>query len=328
MIELDRYVRSNLRTKQLQLLVAVDDFRNLSKVAAHAHVSQPAVSKSLGELERGLGLKLFERTARGVAPTVYGECLVRHARSVLSGLDQARDELRGLLSGASGRICVGVLPGAVPALLPQSLALLKGRSPNTNVLLREGTMETLLPELWQEKLDLIVGRLPARSGQELGEKILSEEPVTLVAGPHHPLAKRRRLHWLDVKEYPWVLPPVGALLREPLERAFEQHALPMPVNTIETLSIHVVSVYLQLTDAIGTMARDVAKYYQGLGQLAVLPLGFPRLLRPLGITWSRQRPLSPSTKLLMQCLEEVARPTQRTQPKKMGPGNASLNAPN
>lgn len=318
-MQFDSYIRAGLKPRHLHLLAALDDFRNVGKVAANANVTQPAVSKALAELERGLGVKLFERTARGIHPTVYGECLIRHARTVLDELTNARDELRGLISGASGSICIGALSTAAPALLPQSLTLLKQRSPGTTVLIREGTMESLLPELWSGKLDLIVGRLPNNGpAHGLDEKALTREAVTLVAGRHHPLTKRNRLRWADLKEFPWVLPPMGTLLREPLERAFERHAIPMPSNRVETLSVHIIRAYLQLTDAIAALAGDVSMHDQGLGLIAILPLELPKLLRPVGMTWSKERALSPSAKLMMRCLEEVAHPSKALQTRRMG----------
>jgi len=309
MSQLDVYVRTSFKPRHLQLLVALDEIRHLGKVAASINVSQPAVSKSLGELERGLGLKLFERTARGVVPTAYGECLIRHARIMLSELAQARDELRGLASGSSGSVRVGVLATAALELLPRALATLKSRQPGISVLAREGTVETLLPELWLGNLDLIVGRLPdGRSAQELGEKTLMEEGVSVVVGRHHPLVRRKRLHWSDLRSFPWVLPPVNTLLREPLERVFEIHGIAIPANRIETLSVHVIRAYLHYTNAIAALAADVSRYYESLNLLAVLPLELPRLVRPVGVVWSRHRPLAPGAQALIQCLEEVARP--------------------
>ena len=139
MAQLDSYLRTDLKPRHLHLLVALDNIRNLGRAAETMHVTQPAVSKSLAELERGLGLRLFERTSRGVHPTIYGECLIRHARSVLTDLAQARDELRGLASGSSGNISVGVLATAALALLPRALAMLKSRHPGMTVLVREGS---------------------------------------------------------------------------------------------------------------------------------------------------------------------------------------------
>lgn len=322
MSQLDAFIRTSFKPRHWQLLVALDDIRHLGKVAASINVSQPAISKALGELERGLGLRLFERTARGVIPTTYGQCLIRHARAMQSELAQARDELQGLVSGASGSIRVGVLATAALELLPRALAELKAKQPGVFVLVREGIVETLLPELWLGNLDLIVGRLPQEGAQGLGEKILMEEGVSVVTGRHHPLVRRKRLRWSDLKEYPWVLPPVNTLLREPLERLFQDHALTMPVNRIETLSVHVIRAYLHHTNAIAALATDVSSYYESLGLLAVLPLDLPKLVRPVGIIWNRRRPVSPSAQALMQCLEAVAR---RARSPKAAAGTTNMN---
>ena len=309
MTQFDTYLRTSFKPRYLQLLVALDDIRHIGKVAASVNVTQSAVSKALAELERGLGLKLFERTARGVHPTVYGECLIRHARVMLGDLAHARDELRGLRSGSSGNVKVGVLGTAALDLLPRSIALFKKRQPSVTVLVREGTMEQLLPELWLGNLDLIVGRLPDRGmAHGLAVKVLIEEGVSLVTGPHHPLVGRPRVRWSDLHGYPWVLPPVNTLLREPLERAFEHHGLSMPLNRIEALSVHVIRGYLNHHDAIAALATDVSKYYVSLEMLAILPLKLPRLVRPVGATWSRQRALAPGAQELLACLEEAVRP--------------------
>ncbi|TAK86672.1 MAG: LysR family transcriptional regulator [Betaproteobacteria bacterium] len=300
----DWYIRRHLKLRHLQLLVAIDDLRNLGRVAASLNITQPAVSKMLGEVEKGLGVTLFERTARGVNPTVYGAALIDHARTVLGNLDVARAELRDLLSGASGKVAVGALPAVAPTLLPRSLALLKDRSPGTSVLVREGTQESLLQELLRGKLDLVVGTLPGRA-PHFEEKVLYEDRFRLVARRQHPLAGRTRVTWSDLREYPWVLPPVGSLLREPLEVTFEEHGLAIPRNQIETLSVHVISGYVESTDAIGCLREAVAHRYQALGALAVLPLDLPKMLGPVGMTWSRERLLSSSARLMMKCLENA-----------------------
>jgi DNA-binding transcriptional LysR family regulator len=305
--QLDWYIRANLKPRHLQMLVSLDDFRNVGKVAASLNVSQPAVSKALAELERGLGLSLFERSARGVNPNAFGECMIRHARSVLGDLAMARDELRDLVQGASGKASVGALPAAAPALLPRAVALLKQRAPGTTIFIREGTMDTLLPELRAGKLDVIVGTLPHNgAGRDLDEKILFEERTTVAAGRAHPLARLRKLKWPDLGNYPWVLPPSGSLLREPLEDAFQRHGVPIPNNSIESLSVHVIVMYLQISSALACLSREVARHYEELGLISILPLELPKLVRPVGMTWSRARALSPSAKLMMACLEQTA----------------------
>jgi DNA-binding transcriptional LysR family regulator len=302
---LDSYLQTNLKARHLRLLVAIDTYRNLTQVADVTNVTVPAISKSLAELERGLGLTLFTRTARALVPTQYGDCLIRHARELLTNLNQTRDELKALSSGTEGKIHIGMLPASASVLLPQALSLLKQRSPGTNVMVTEGTTASLLPELWQGHLDLVVGRLPPPD--TLGsfeERELLEEPVTLMVGRHHPLARKKHLNWSDLRPFPWILPPPGSILRDPLERALEAHDVPLTNNYIETLSMHVARVQLQISDFIAVMAGtpggDAAQPFH------TLPLRLPRLLRPAGVLWNRNRGLTPGARRMLSCLEEIA----------------------
>ncbi|CAN7796344.1 LysR family transcriptional regulator [Caballeronia sp. LjRoot34] len=306
MSEFDWYLQINLKARHLRLLVTIDTYRNLTQVADVTHVTVPAVSKSLAELERGLGLTLFSRTARGLVPTPYGDCLIRHARSMLTILHQARDDLKALSSGTEGKVYIGMLPASASVLLPQALSLLKERSPGTNVMVTEGTTGSLLPELWQGRLDLVVGRLPPPTDTHgsFEEKELLEEPVALMTGHHHPLARKKTLDWSDLRSYPWILPPPGSILRDPLERVLEAHDVPLTNNYIETLSIHVARAQLQVSDFIAVLAGIAPD--DTTQPLYTLPLSLPRLLRPAGVLWNRIRGLSPSAQLMVSCLEEAA----------------------
>ncbi|MBC8640590.1 LysR family transcriptional regulator [Caballeronia sp. EK] len=305
--EIDWYLQINLKARHLRLLVTIDTYRNLSQVAEVTHVTLPAVSKSLAELERGLGLSLFTRTGQGLVPTPFGECLTRHAHAMLHVLHQARDELKALSAGTEGKIEIGVLPVSASILLTQALKLLKERSPGTNVKIVEGSAATLLPDLWQGHLDLVVGRLPPPDTLgSFDEKELLEEPVMLVTGRHHPLARKKSVQWADLRPYPWILPPIGSILRDPLERALEVHEVPLTNNYIETVSLHVIRAHLQVSDCIAVMADSSARNAAHPQPLHTLPLTLPRLLRPAGVLWNRVRTLTPSAQLMLSCLEEAA----------------------
>ncbi|WP_420224309.1 LysR substrate-binding domain-containing protein [Pigmentiphaga litoralis] len=305
MAQIDWYMQLNLKARHLRLITALYDHGNLKQVAEISHVTVPAVSKALAELEKGLGLELFSRTAQGLRPTVYGECLVRHARTLMTEIHQARDELKSLSSGAEGKVHVGAFPAATSVLLPQAIALLKQRSPRTNVLVTEGIAQTLLPELWQGRVDIVVGRLPVRNATDgFDEKELLDEPVSLMIRNQHPLARKKRLKWSDLQPYPWVLPPTGTILRAPLERTLEQHGVALTNNYVETLSTSLARAYLLVTDAIAVMAGAVA--HDTSQPLKILPLTFPHVMRPRGVLWNKNRGLTPGAELMVQCLEEAA----------------------
>jgi DNA-binding transcriptional LysR family regulator len=308
MAQLDWYIRANLKPRHLQLLVALDDLRHLGQVAAVLNVTQPAVSLALGELERGLGFKLFERTARGMNPNVYGVCLISHARDMLHTLAKARDDLRALRAGATGHTKLGALPAMTSSLVPKALALLKQQSPYTTATVHEGAMEVLLPELQRGHIDFIVGRLvPRHESDDLSELVLFEQANVVVVGRQHPLASLTVLTWHDLADQPWVLPPLGALPREPLESVFQTHNMDMPSNCIETMSANVIVTYLREIPAVGVLSQNIAQHYSDLGLLTILPLSLPDLLRPIGLTWSRKRPLTPASRSLMLAIEQTGK---------------------
>ena len=100
MAQIDRVMRSNLKLRHLQLLVALDELRHVGRAAEFLSITQPAVSKTLAEIERMYGLNLFDRSTRGTVPTAYGISVVRFARSVLANHERTRDEIAAMASGA------------------------------------------------------------------------------------------------------------------------------------------------------------------------------------------------------------------------------------
>ncbi len=306
MARLDWYIRAGLKPRHFQLLVALDDYRQIGKVAALMNVTTPAVSKTLTELEEGLGMKLFERSVRGVTPTAFGECMIRGAKMMLRGLAAVGAELHALSHGVTGKIRIGVLPSSAISLLPASLLKLKKLSPATPAIVREATMDVLLHEMRSGSIELILGTLPVRKADtDVDEEVLFEDQTTVVVRSGHPLALRESLDWIDLSPYPWILPPEGSLLREPLSQWFRDSGLPEPPNVIETLSLSFIRSYLAHSDAIATMPASTSKELAKSRFVEVLPLPLPSLVRPVGLLWSMGRPLSPSARLFRECLRKV-----------------------
>ena len=301
-------MRLDLKPRHLQLLVAVDEYRSLAKVAGAIHITQPAVSKSLAEIERLLEVPLFERGPRGLTPTVYGECVVRHARGLLSGFRRAQDELLALRSGGSGTVTVAMLPTATTRLVPRAVLRLKERTPGSTVILREGTVGDMLAELRGERVDLIVGALP-RDIREPGLQsliLLEEDPVVCVAGRHHPLAGQARLEWAALAQYPWIFPPESTAVRLPLQDWLEQQGLPLPVDRVESVSLTANLTLLQESLSIAFLSRNNAEHLSAQGLIAMLPLELRDLSGPVGALWLRNKPMTPAMRGLLDALEEVA----------------------
>jgi DNA-binding transcriptional LysR family regulator len=306
MARLDWYIRANLKLRHLQILVALDDYHNLSKVAGLMHVTQSALSKTLSELQHHVGHQLFERTGRGLKPTEYGSILIRHARVLLQDLLEAGNELHAAAHGTSQRLKIGVQHVWASSLLPLALERMKRVAPDAAIFVREGSMDVLLPELRMGNIDTVVGTLPSR--REIGdleETPIFEDDTVLVTKVAHPLQRRARVSWSDAVRYPWILPPTDSLLRQPLIVAFGAHGIEPPTNYIETLSHNVTLHYLQCTEAIATMPASVATDLQSKSELAVLSLKFSRLMRPVGVIWKKGTQRNETLDLLIVSIKDL-----------------------
>lgn len=308
MSKIDRVLRSNLKLRHLQLLVALDQFRHLGRASEFLSVTQPAVSKTLAEIERMFGQPLFERSTRGTEPTAAGASVVRFARSVLAGYERTRDEIAAQASGASGRTSVGAMVAATPVLLAQAVERLKARSRDTTVLIEEGDLTRLLPKLRLGELDLFVGRLePGYASPDLETEALYADPMVAVVRPDHPLARKRRATWADLAAQPCVLPPPWASLRVKLEQQFFAHGLHPPADIVESASFLSQITFLHQRGAVAFMARTVARHWAAQGMLAVVRLPVPIELPPVGLITLRGQAITPVTAALVECLREVAR---------------------
>ncbi|MDP2005709.1 MAG: LysR substrate-binding domain-containing protein [Rubrivivax sp.] len=307
MSDIHRVLRSNLKLRHLQLLVALDEFRHLGRVAEFLSVTQPAVSKTLAEIERLFDLALFTRSTRGTEPTPHGAVVVRFARSVLADYERTRDELSALAGGAAGRVKVGAMVVALPGLLAQAVALLKAQSAHTTVLVEEGDLTRLLPRLRVGEIDLFIGRLePGYASPDLATEALFDEPMCVVARPEHPLARKARPGWPDLAVVPWVVPPPWASSRIKLNQMFYKHRLNPPVDVVETASFLATLTFVRERPAIGFLARTVARHFEHEGLLKVLPVKVPIELPPVGLITLRGRATTPAAGLLMACLRQAA----------------------
>jgi DNA-binding transcriptional LysR family regulator len=303
----DWYLRSRLKMRQILLLVALDEQRNMHRAAASLSMTQPAATRLLGDLERLLGLRLFERSARGIAPNSYGESLIRHARIVLSTLDHSRAEINALLEGTTGKIVLGALLVAAPVLVPRGVARFKERHPRHTVLIREGTGASLLQALHHGEVDMVVGRAWSDVASDaLRFEAFYAEPMRVVSRVGHPLARRRGLRLAHLAQWPWILPTPEAAYRKRLEGAFREEGVEPPLCIVESMSILTNTMLVKETDMLGVMPRDVAELYAGIGLVRIMPVKLPAPSGPVGVITAAGRALPPAGTDLVQALKEAA----------------------
>ncbi|MCB6182715.1 LysR family transcriptional regulator [Leeia sp. TBRC 13508] len=307
------FIRARLKTRQLLLLVALDEERNIHRTAEVLLMTQPAVSKLLKELEDMLEVPLFDRLPRGMKPTWYGEIMIRHARMVLSSLNQAHEEINALKAGMVGQVRIGAITDPGTTLVPQAIARIKQKYPLLDIHVSIDTSDMLQPKLMSGQLDIMIGRIFQQHDKaNMVYERVAEEPISIVCRPGHPLLNIQGLGLRDVFSSAWVLTPTGSVLRHRIDMAFRQQNIDPPMNVVETVSQLVITTLLESTDMLSAIATRVAKHYERYGMIKVLPINFPCKMDEFGFITRRDQQLSPGATLMMHALKEVSNELYQT----------------
>jgi DNA-binding transcriptional LysR family regulator len=302
------FLKARLKTRQLLLLIALDDYRNIHRAADELHMTQPAASKQIKDLEEMLDVKLFERLPRGMEPTIYGETMIRHARMALTSLALAHDDIVTLKAGLTGQVEVGVIMTPAMALLPRAIARVKEEAPLLRIGVQLETSNLLLNKLQHGMLDFMIGRI-FDTGDTSGliYEELTEEPACAVVRPGHPLLERKSLTLQDIAPLPWIVPPHGSILRYRFDMMFRRAGLEPPANVVDTTAMLMITALLQQTDSLHVMPIEVAQYYASLNVMRILPIDIPCKMDAFGIIRHQDHLLSPGADLLLRAVRAAAK---------------------
>lgn len=292
-----------MKIRHLVLIDALASATSIAQAAERLHVTQPVVTRALQDIEAVLGVSLFERSARGVTPTIFGEAFADHARAILAHLRVTADHIAELADAGTGTVVVGTHLAGSNLLLPLAIERLKRERPRVTVIVHEANPEALAAELLAGGLDLIVGRLTTLDdAQRLRQETLYPEPVRLVARAGHPAAAAAD-SLAGLMGYPWVLPVAETALRRELEAAFLREGLPLPADRVECTSILTTRHLLLHSDSIAALPELITYGEPGLCHL---PIALRSISSAVGITEAADRAPSPATRALADCLRAIA----------------------
>lgn len=287
-----------LRLRQLQLLQQVERCASLTAVAEALHLTQPAVSQQLAEIEGALGVPLFER-GRGLKATPSGLAALRWAAETLAGAQRLEGELQALRQGASGRVRMGLMLVAALELVPRTVARLAAEEPGLRLVLHEDIMQSLWPQLLDGELDVLVGRIDDRVRKAgLPHAPLVEDRHCVAVRAGHPLLRRRRLAWADTQAYPWVLPPDDTALRQAVVATFASAGLAAPRPRVESSSLAATQAMLRSSDCLGLMSGTAGRIARQDGLLHTLPLALAGPEAPVGVVWRGLQPAPAVTRVV------------------------------
>lgn len=306
----------NVQLRHLRCFVAVAQERHLARAAERLALSQPAVSKTLVELEALAGTRLVERASagrrgvQGLTPT--GEQLLAHALRVLEAIDASAQAIAPAAGERLARLRIGALPSVAPALLPQALARLQRHWPALQVIVKSAPNAVLLDELRAGELDLVAGRMSdPRLMAGLSFELLYTEPLVFVARSGHPLA-RRATSLQAVLAHPIAVYAEGTIPRHHTESFFSARGLALPPNALQTLDLMVARALVAASDAVWITPLGAVRDDLRSGALVRLRIDTPGTEEPVGLLLRSEAENSAACTAMVGLLREAARQDQAT----------------
>jgi LysR family transcriptional regulator, regulator for genes of the gallate degradation pathway len=278
--ETTKSVEKKMTDTHIRALTAIAECGSFEAAARRLDISQPALHRSARDLERVVRRSLYQRMARGMAPTSQACEFARRLKVALRELEYGVEEIRAAQGIFTSRITVGNIPHSGTDLLSNAIRRFLALFPNASVHVSDGPYEALLAALRAGDLDLVFGvlRRPAWAG-DVKEEFLFSNPYAVFVGRQHPLARVRKVTLHKLADYHWILPARGAPRREAFERMFAGSAHP-PTVGIETTSLGIYRSILTTTSMIALLPTVEAQHGEAL---TILPFHSPALARNDGV---------------------------------------------
>lgn len=291
----------NISLRQLEYFVAVAERLSFRDAAAACFVTQPGLSAQLKDLERVLGVQLFERSQRKVLLTPAGETLLPLARGILTATNEFVDVARILTQPLSGTLRLGVIPTVAPYLLPQALPAIRQRYPQLQVLLHEDLTPRLLQLLSQGKLDLLLLALEADLG-DVSSLPLGTDPFVVAVPANHRFAKRKRITEADIAGEQVLLLEDGHCLRDQALKVCQTSGASevgdFRASSLNTL-VQMVAGGIGIT-LLPQLSLEVET--RSLTQLVIRSFRKPEPSRTIGLVWRKTSPREQEFHLLADLL--------------------------
>jgi DNA-binding transcriptional LysR family regulator len=273
-----------MKLHQLAALVSASESGSLRQAAEKLHLSQPALSRSIRELENELGVKLLERTPLGVEPTAYGKAVILRGKIVDSELRQAKDDIAHLRATTRGDLRIGATPVAAFSLLPAVLARLKKSRPLLQVSVTDGMGNSLMTQLRQGDLDFVFGRIDeAIDPHEFSVDVLFNDGLVVVARCDHPLAGPRPAGKTNWDETEWILPGGDSPARTAFEKTFYARTGKAPRCSMDSNSFVTMLTVISQTHLLGIAPHQIFHVAWLQREFAVVDLGMKFPTQPTGI---------------------------------------------
>ncbi|SSC70586.1 unnamed protein product [Ciceribacter sp. T2.26MG-112.2] len=257
----------------------------MGKAADALAITQPAVTRTMRELEDILGVALLEKDGRGIRVSHFGEVFLKHAGESLAAVQRGMDSLAQALKSEGPPVRIGTLPTASATIMPDAVAEFLAIGTGSQVTIVSGENRVLLNSLRLGELDLVVGRLAAPEHMTgLSFEPLYSEEVAIIVSPNHPLLARRNFTLGALANYTVLMPTKNSVIRPFVDRLLLTNGIPELPNTVETVSDSFGRAFVTRHNAIWFISRGVVADELQSGRSAELEIDMGETRGAVGLT--------------------------------------------
>jgi LysR family transcriptional regulator of abg operon len=294
-----------MKLNQLRDAAAIAEHGSLRAAARALRLAQPALTRSVRELEHELGAPLFERRTKGMVLTPVGETFVRRARAILSDVERARVEVDQIMGGVGGSLVAGLSIAAHILLLPRSLQRFYKRYPDVHLKIIEGLFPTLIGGLRDGSVDFYIGPRPSGHIPEgLVVEKLFDNTRQIVCRVGHPLAKPggKPVSLRDLSKADWLTTSITQEANEELGATFRRHGLPSPRLVVQTQSALSVMLTLLHSDVLAMMPVQFTQFELIQNAITSIPVIEPLPAPPIVLVQRAGFSLTPAAEYFVELL--------------------------
>lgn len=295
--------QTRIKFRHLQIFIEVTQQKSVGKAAEILGLSQPAVTKTIRELEEILGVKLFEKEGRGIKLGRIGEVFLKYAGASVASVLQGVDSVNQALLQNAPPVRIGAMPTVSASLMPDAIQLYLKEKVGHEIQIVTGENAVLLDQLRRAELDLVVGRMAAPELMAgLSFEHLYSEQVVFAVRAGHPLVEAKRLRLNELRNYTILMPTLGSIIRPFVDRFLMANGIPeMPIQ-IATVSEAFGHAFTRSADAVWIISEGVVSNDIKDGVLTTLPIDTSETRGAVGLTTRADAEESTALSIMFQCI--------------------------
>ena len=311
-MQLSDRIGNRMKLQDLHVLMTVIQAGSMGKAAQILNTTQPNISRSIGELEQALGVRLLDRHRQGIEPTEYGRALLDCGAAVFDDLRQGVKNIAFLADPTAGELRIGTTTFLAASFVSALVDRLSRRYPRLVFHLVTGYTETLHRELAERNVDLLIIRGSGPIADPRYDfEFLFDDSYVVAAGAQNQWVRRRRIEIAELVNELWVLPPPDSVIGSIVMDAFRASGLDYPRVSVVTDCPHMRISLLATGRFVTIFPASAFRFLTKRSELKVLPVELPTARRPNGIVTLKDRALGPVARLFIDCAREVAKPLAR-----------------